>query len=109
MLDQLRSNYTIKLCFKWNLLDTSNKYAGSRSARDLRTRRREIRPNAAFKKRACLIKQVTIAAADLQQIAAGQSAFGQIVQQAFERCSQRELLCSIAGVRVSACAAFIVR
>src|SRR4029077_12196222 len=108
MLDQLRPNYTIKFCFKWNLLNASNQYFGPRGARDLRTLGREIRPNASFKERACLIKQVTIAAADLQKITTGQAAFGEIMQQAFECCSQRDFLCGLAGVRVSACAAFIV-
>src|SRR5882757_3235025 len=108
MLDQLRPNYIVKFCFRWNLLKASNKYFGARRARDLRTLGRELGPNATFKERACLVQEVTIAATDLQKIATSQSAFGEIMQEALECCSQREFLSSVAGVRISACAPFII-
>src|SRR5882757_1655468 len=108
MLDQLRPNYAVKFCFRWDLLNPSYKYFGARRARDVRTLVREIGPNTSSKERARLIEQVTIAAADLQKIATGQSAFGEILQQAFERCSQRKFLGGVAGIRISACTAFIV-
>ena len=102
MLDQLRPNYAVKFCFRWNLLNASDKYFGARRARDLRTLEREIGPDTTSEERACLIKKVTIAATDLQKIATSQAAFGEVSQKVFECCSEREFLGSVAGIGVSA-------
>jgi hypothetical protein len=76
----LDSNDTIEFAVRRNLLDSSNEYLGTCCTRDLCAVGRKLCADAPIEQRSRFVKQVAIAAADLQKIATSQPALGEISQ-----------------------------
>src|SRR2546430_1475135 len=63
---------------------------------------RHLESRARSKKPARLLEEISIAAADFEQVAASQSTFLKIAHQALERGAQRAFLLGVARIGVSA-------